>query len=205
MAPKRRSLRERDEHAIATTGPSEVLPGQTTIDLPDAPRVRSVTVQEVEVGLASRASSTSTPTPQRGTWGQRESARRLGIYFYPADFTAAKAAYLADWQAGGNADTFAAWIGAVLLDHAQLSPEQRADTALPARQGGGGSTRSFALPEHVHQSVCAAVVADQGVGRWVSASTWAGAALHTAVRVAQARAGGSLPAPPARLPNRLRG
>lgn len=196
MAPKRRSLRERDESAIA--GQPEVLAGQTAIDLPTPPD------SEAAPGVLSVGEMTPTdaPAPQRAPRG--EGARRLGIYFHPADFTAAKAAYLADWQNGGQADTFAAWIGGVLAGHAQLSPAQRARAALPPRRGGGGSTRSFALAPAVHDAVRAAVLADQEAGRWVSASTWAAAAIHAAVQAAEQRADGPLPAPPARLPNRLR-
>lgn len=198
MAPKRRSLRERDEHAIA--GPPPVLPGQTAIDLPGAPEGELVAVvgAPVEVALAS----TGAPARGRSLRGVGQSARRLGIYFHPADFTVAKAAYLADWQAGGNADTFAGWIAAVLLHHAQLPPAQRADLVRPVRDGGG-STRSFTLPGDVQDAVRAAVIADQGAGRWVSASTWAAVAIHAAVGAARRRGGGTLPRPPARLPNRL--
>lgn len=201
MAPKRRSLRERDERAIA--GPIEVLPGQTAIDLPEQPA--SQTPQALlgaSAAAVDPAALTGAPALQQVPRGRSEGARRLGIYFHPGDFTNAKAAYLADWQNGGAADTFAAWIAAVLVDHAQLDPAQRAGAALPPR-GGGGSTRSFALPQSVRDAVRAAVVADQGAERWVSASAWAGTAVHAAAQVARRRAGGPLPPPPERLPNRL--
>ena len=191
-APARRSLRERDQRAIDPAP----LPGQTAIDMPDA-QLAPVRPEPVA------AASTTAASPPRTPAGAGRDARRLGIYFHPADFTNAKAAYLAAWQAGGQADTFAVWIAAVLVDHAQLDPAQRAAFVLPVRSDGSGSTRSFALPQSVHDAVRAAVVADQDAGRWVSASTWAAVAVHAAVHVAEQRAGGPLPAPPARLPNRL--
>lgn len=197
MAPKRRSLRERDERAI--TGPPEVLAGQTAIDLPAPPDSEAAP----DALLGGEMTSTGSPTPQQARKGRGEGGRRLGIYFHPADFTAAKAAYLADWQAGGSADTFAGWIAAVLTGHAQLDPAQRAQAAVPARESGGGSTRSFALPQSVHDAVHAAVIADQSAGRWVSASAWAGAAIHVAVQAANERTGNLLPTPPHRLPNTL--
>ena len=193
-APARRSLRERDQRAIDPTP----LPGQTTIDMPDAPQPVPAQPQP------AAAPSTSTTAPSRASAGAGRDTRRLGIYFHPADFTNTKAAYLADWQAGGRAETFAAWIAAVLLNHAQLAPAQREAVTLPLRTGGAGSTRSFALPGSVHDAVRAAVIADQGAGRWVSASTWAAVALHAAVQTAEQRASGLLSAPPQRLPNRLK-
>ena len=195
-APARRSLRERDQHAIDPTP----LPGQTTIDMPDAPQPVPA---RPEPATAPTAALRAAASPTRTSASAGPGARRLGIYFHPADFTNAKAAYLADWQNGGAADTFAAWIAAVLVDHAQLTPAQRATTVLPARESGKGSTRSFALPEVVHQAVRAAVIADQDAGRWVSTSTWAGVAVHTAAQAAEQHAGGPLLAPPQRLPNRL--
>ena len=197
-APARRSLRERDQRAIDPA--STPLPGQTAIDMPDAPQPAPTQIEPAAPLVASTSSTRSTRTPA----GAGQPPRRLGIYFHPADFTHAKAAYLADWQNGGTADTFAKWIAAVLLDHAQLTPAQRAGLTLPERSDGAGSTRSFALPAAVHDAVRAAIVADQDAGRWVSASTWAAVAVHAAVHAAEQRAGGPLPAPPARLPNWLR-
>ena len=197
-APARRSLRERDQHAIAPTP----LPGQTAIDMPDTEAEPAQ--RQPEPAPAPSVAPRTAASPTRTAAVSGGTPRRLGIYFHPADFANAKAAYLADWQTGGTADTFAKWIGAVLLDHAQLTPAQRAEAALPARSGGDGSTRSFTLPGSVHDAVRAAVVADQGIGRWMTASTWAGVAVHTAVRAAEQRAGGLLVQPPRRLPNRLK-
>ena len=197
-APARRSLRERDQHAIEPTP----LPGQTTSDMPDTEAESAQ--RQPEPTPAPPVASMSSTASMRAPAGAGQDARRLGIYFHPADFTAAKAAYLTDWQNGGTADTFAKWIATVLVDHAKLDPAQRADVALPPRQGGGGSTRSFALPQAVYAAVRAAVIADQDVGRWVSVSTWAAAAVHTTTEAVRRHAGRALTRPPARLPNRLR-
>lgn len=194
MAPKRRSLRERDQRAIEPPP----LPDQTAIDMPGAPEPAA---PRSEVAVAPPMGTRIAASPAPGA--TRAGARRFGIYFYPAEFTAAKAAYLADWQNGGNAATFATWIGGVLVGHAQLDPAQRATTVLPVRTGGAGSTRSFTLPQHVHDAVRAAQIADQDAGRWVSTSTWAAAAIHAGVQAAEQRTDGHLSAPPTRLPNRL--
>ena len=117
-------------------------------------------------------------SPTRTAAAAGPGTRHLGICYHPADFTDAKSAHLAAWRAGGTADTFATWIAAVLVDHVQPDPAQRAAVTLPSHTGGGGSTRSSTLPGSVHEAVRAAVVVEQN-------------------------AGGTLPAPPARLPNRL--
>ena len=44
-----------------------------------------------------------TPTPSRGV------TSRLGVYLTADEFADAKAAYLADWTNGGQADTFGRW------------------------------------------------------------------------------------------------
>ena len=197
-APARRSLRERDQRAIDPTP----LPGQTAIDMPDTPGVEPAS-RHPRGAAAPPAAPTNSASTRRTAAAARSGARRLGIYFHPADFTNAKAAYLTAWQDGGDAETFAAWIAAVLTDHTQLTPAQRAAASLPKRAGRAGATRSFTLPQSVHDAVHAAVIADQDAGRWVSASTWAAVALHAAVQTAEQRAGGRLPTPPQRLPNRL--
>ena len=94
-APARRSLRERDQHAIDPTP----LPGQTTIDMPDAPQPVPA---RPEPATAPTAALRAAASPTRTSASAGPGARRLGIYFHPADFTNAKAAYLADWQSRRN-------------------------------------------------------------------------------------------------------
>lgn len=129
---------------------------------------------------------------------------RLGIYFHPEEFDRAKAAYLADWQHGGQADTFARWIAAAMDTHARRSTQERAVLAKPAnRDRGSGGTRSFTLPADSVGRMRAAIAEDQAVNRWPTDSGWCGDAVAAAVGLAEQRAGGQLPPAPPRLPNRL--
>lgn len=131
---------------------------------------------------------------------------RLGIYVTPEEYDAAKSAYLADWQHGGQADTLGKWISAALEAHAARSTAARARLA---RHGGRaenrtGASRSFAIPSDTGERMRAAINEDQAAGRWPSDSAWCGDAIAAAVDLAREQAGGELPQAPARLPNRLR-
>ncbi len=130
---------------------------------------------------------------------------RLSVYLDPAEFAGAKAAYLVDWNQGGQADTFAAWISAAIEQHAARTTGQRAP--LERRKDRAdtrtGMTRSFNIPEDVVTRMRAASTADQQAGRWLSDSAWCGDAIAAATEEARRKAGGTLPTPPPRLPNRL--
>lgn len=129
---------------------------------------------------------------------------RLGLYLTPAEFDDAKAAYLADWKNGGQADTFARWIAAAIDTYAQRTPKQRAGAKPRGRaEERTGSTRSFAIPTDTVARMRSAITADQHASRWPSDSAWCGEAIAAAVDQARRRGGGSLPTPPPRLPNRL--
>lgn len=129
---------------------------------------------------------------------------RLGLYLTPGEFNDAKAAYLADWTSGGEADTFARWIAAAIDTYARRTPEQRAGAKPRGRaEKRTGSSRSFAIPTDTVARMRAAITADQQAGRWPSDSAWCGEAIAAAVDQARNQAGGSLPTPPPRLPNRL--
>lgn len=186
MSP-RRSLKDRDADAIAGTPP------------PAAETSEKVT-QDPEPKKATTPPSKAQPNTKPGPTANV----RIGIYFHADDFTAAKAAYLADWNTGGQADTFAKWIGAAIETHAARTPAGRAKNTRPAHgQTGRGVTRSFDLPTDTTDRMKTAVIADQQAERWVSMSDWCGDAVHAAVQAARNANGGVLPTPPARLPNRL--
>lgn len=70
-----------------------------------------------------------------------------------AEFQEAKGAHLADWRAGGEADTFARWISDAGAAHAGRTPADRVSLALDATPGGVKVTRTFAVPADVVQ-VC---------------------------------------------------
>lgn len=104
----------------------------------------------------------------------------------------------------GEADTFARWIAAAIDTYARRTPEQRAGAKPRGRaEKRTGSSRSFAIPTDTVARMRAAITADQQAGRWPSDSAWCGEAIAAAVDQARNQAGGSLPTPPPRLPNRL--
>lgn len=144
-----------------------------------------------------------TPVPAPPEETEVQGAGRLGIYLTGAMFQDAKAAYLADWYNGGQADTFAAWIAAAVETHAARTPAQRADHQQTQRPRGGGVTRSFLVPAATLVALRAAIDADRAAGRWLSDSAWCAEALDLAITRARTHNGGTLPTPPARLPNRL--
>ena len=202
----RRSLRDRNAAAIAhdfyepVDAPAE--------QAPVAPATEPVEPAQ-QTGRKAAPQATGEKKAPAGEKKRAQTAPgdtdRLGIYLTPDEFNGARAAYLADWTNGGDADTFARWIAAALDAHAARTPKQR------AAQGGlrvrseerTGSTRSFNIPTVTMKRMRAAITADQQAGRWPSDSAWAAEAIGIAIDAARAGNGGALPTPPDRLPNRL--
>lgn len=154
----------------------------------------------------SAAASPVTPPATRKPQAKASTAGtvRVGIYFHPEEFDRAKAAYLADWQHGGQADTFARWIAAAMDSHARRTPQERAELAKPRPPGqGSGGSRSFSLPADSVTRMRAAIAADQAENRWPTDSGWCGEAINAAADLAERKSGGKLPPAPPRLPNRL--
>ena len=134
---------------------------------------------------------------------------RLGSYMLGSEYDAARAAFLADWQQGGSADTFTAWVAAALDAYASLSPAQRSERRTErafgtARSESGASTRSLDVDTAVVDRVRSAIIADNQAGDWPTESAWVADALRAAVEATLTRTQGQLPAPPTRLPGRLR-
>ena len=194
----RRSIRDRNSAAIA---PELIEP----VDVPAEQPPAVPTAAPAEVAPTAEASSKRQPaTPKKKQASAPGDTDRLGIYLTPTEFDDARAAYLADWSNGGEADTFGKWIAAAIEAYAARTPDQRA-TAQPRVRADErtGSTRSFAIPTDTVAQLRAAITADQRAGRWPSDSAWCGEAIARAVESARQANGGSLPIPPARLPNRL--
>ena len=151
----------------------------------------------------------STPsTPRRAaTKAPRKDAggtSRVGVYMTPAQFADAKAAYLADWNNGGEADTFSRWVGNAIDTYAARTPKQRSGAQPRGRSDHRtGSTRTFAVPIETVGRMRDAITADQQAGSWLSDSAWSGDAIAYSVEQARARNGGDLPEPPERLTHRL--
>lgn len=195
----RRSIRDRNSAAIA---PELIEP----VDVPAEQPPAVPTAAPAEVAPTAEAPSKRQPaTPKKKQASAPGDTDRLGIYLTPTEFDDARAAYLADWSNGGEADTFARWIAAALNDHAARTPKQRADRGgLRGRsEERTGSTRSFNIPTVTMKLMRAAITADQQAGRWPSDSAWAAEAIAIAVDGARQGNGGTLPTPPERLPNRL--
>lgn len=190
-APRRVSLGERNRAAIAAP-PAPQMP-----DLDKAPG-------GAEAPPAPVVKPARRPTPQPAKASETATVR-LGMYFHPEEFDRAKAAYLADWQHGGQADTFARWIAAAIDTHARRTPQQRAELAKAAtrRDRGRAGTRSFNLPADCVARMRAAILEDQAINRWPTDSAWCGDAVAVAAEEAERKAGGVLPPAPPRLPNRL--
>lgn len=148
--------------------------------------------------------TSSSATAPRKAVGAAADTARIGIYLTPAEFDNAKAAYLADWTNGGEADTFGRWIGAAIDTYAARTPKQRSGAQPRGRADERtGSTRSFLVPTEILERMRAAITADRSAGRWPSDSAWCGEAIAYSVEEARDRNGGDLPTPPPRLPNRL--
>lgn len=206
----RRSLRDRNRAAIALDPDTPDLEPTTeprSSAQPSAPRPDEETVPAPQKAPSATTKGGTTKKPaavrQAATAAASDTAR-IGIYLTPQAFDDAKAAYLADWTNGGEADTFARWIAAAIETYAARTPKQRA-TAQPRGRADErtGSTRSFAIPTDTVARMRAAINADQQAGRWPSDSAWCSEAIAAAVDAARTKNDGSLPTPPPRLPNRL--
>lgn len=186
----RRSIRDRNAAAIApmpaaAEPDAETQPATPTLEPPREP---------------------STTAPDRAATASTSDISRLGVYLTPADFNDAKAGYLVEWQHGGDCDTFARWISTVIENHADRTVAERAQLARPIGRAETrtGSSRTFNVSSSSLARMREAMNADQASGHFRSDSAWAVDAIVAAVRIARTKAGGELPEPPARLPNRLR-
>lgn len=191
-------------------GASPIAPPVPDQDLEDVPQAEPEESASAPVEPAAPVSAT-TPKSQATTRaaaprsGQSETAR-LGVYLPTEEFDDARAAYMADWNHGGTADTFASWLAGAVDEHARLSvKERKSRTQLRGRADErSGITRSFNVPAASVARMRAAITADrEEAGQFLSDSAWCREAIRNAVEKARTRNGGSLPTPPPRLPNRL--
>ncbi|MGA7205859.1 MAG: hypothetical protein WBX27_14640 [Specibacter sp.] len=198
---KRQSLRNRNKAAI-TTESLQVEQGEPAMPATEA---APAATEETKAPAPAPAPAKAPAKKQGHAPLEANEITRIGIYLTPEQFNGAKAAYLADWLNGGDSNTFARWIGEVISAHAQRTPQERLErSALRGRATERtGSSRSFNVPTEAAEKMREAVVADQRVGRWPSESAWCAEAMDLAIEAARERNGGSLPTPPARLPNRL--
>lgn len=185
MSPRRRSLHDLDDAAIADQR------GRPTDEQTPQPDSAAPPTS------AQRRSKTVPP--------DKTATQRVSIYLRDEEFEAAKAAYLADWRTGGQSDTFSRWVAAAVEQHAHVTPNRRAAATDQTQPGTTGTrqTRSFALPKTTVQTMETAIEADQALNRWQSNSEFCAVAVAVAVETARQRVGNPLPTPPSRLPKRL--
>lgn len=150
----------------------------------------------------SKPAREQSPTPPRGggeasTLTARE---RLGIRMPDEEWAAARSAYLSDWNAGGDADTFMIWISGVIDSYVR----RPASAAEPAMSGATWQTKTFLIPVDVLERLRNAVTERQTGGEMTSQNEMARRAIAAAVQVATEREGGTLPPVTGRLPNKLR-
>lgn len=196
-APKRRTLADRNNDAISREDKSAIKEAAPVAPVVQEPAM--LPTPEAKTEAPKRAKAVGRPA-------RTVDVTRVGIYLTPEQFINSKAAYLADWNNGGEANTFTNWIGEALTMHAKRSPKERQKNAVqrPARsEKRTGSSRSFNVPTEAVQKMRAAINEEHAIERWLSDSAWCGEALDAAIQAAQERNGGTLPTPPERLPNRL--
>lgn len=138
---------------------------------------------------------------------------RLALYWPTRDdYDEARSAYVAATDHGHPAPSFAAWIADVVRTHAALTPARRAAVAAEApppprspRGRAAGLSRTVVLDQadaDVPELIATASRADRAHGRAAGPSQFVAEAVRVAVAAARALTGGTLPPPPARLPNR---
>jgi hypothetical protein len=120
----RRSLRDRNRAAIALD------PDTPDLEPTAEPRSSAQPTATRPVEEPAHAPQKATSATEKGSTTKKPAAvrkaataaasdtARLGIYLTPQEFEDAKAAYLADWTNGGEADTFARWIAAAIETYA---------------------------------------------------------------------------------------
>ena len=124
----------------------------------------------------------------------------------------ARAAYVVAISHGHPAVSFAGWVADVVRAHAALTAPQRASVAAEApapprspRGSAAGLSRTVVLDQadaELPALIAAASRADRAHGRAAGPSQFVAEAIRVAVAAARQAAGGTLPPPPARLPNR---
>ncbi len=181
MTTRRPTLRDRNREAIATP--------PTPLQADDAETAASATPRKT---TAVRPGSTDKAV--------------LSITVRPEDLEGAKAAYMSDWAREGRYDGFPKWLGAAIREHARLTPAQRAaiEDRRPPKATSRGLKRAFQMDPGDVQLMRDSIRQDlEEEGHYYSEADWCGDALRAAISAARQRAGGTLPRPPARLPNRM--
>lgn len=190
--PRRKSLRDFDDQAIAVADPQAGPTAKPEV----AEGVPPASLKQQAARVAPRS-----PVHVRGA----SETTRSGIYFRPQTFEDARSAYLVDLDQPDAPDSIARWIDRSLRIHAARSIRDRAqlaDSLPPEGQEGSGFSRSFELSDDTIAARDAAIAADRRAGRATSRSQFASEAIRHAIEQARTRNGGVLPPAPTRLPNK---
>ena len=138
-----------------------------------------------------------------------EGITRTSYYFPDEEWEAARAAFLADWYAGGEAASIARWISDAMHAFARMSPSERdglipdAERRSPNGEARGGA-HTLSLDSDAIKAMKTAKTDDVAAGRKGDVdSAWVRGAIAVAVATARTREGGHLDPAPVRLPARL--
>lgn len=200
MPPKRRSIRDRDTETIDT---------ETTEVQAEAVAAQSVpATAPTTKDTAPSEDQADTAREHRRQRSALDDRINLGVYLTAETYDEMKAAYLADWSnRRGEADTLYQWVTNALSTHASLSSTSRVKRSTAGAKRATirtGNTKAFKVATDVYQRMQDAIAADESAGHWSSESAWSVDAITHAISAARAANGGTLPNPPARLPNRLK-
>lgn len=136
--------------------------------------------------------------------GQLSEKVPLTLYIPLRELKAAQSAYIADFQRGGPCETFAMWIEDVISVHAKRRLGQRVDEAQKL-----GPTKDVECVRAVNKigadamnTLRRSVAEEHKAGHYASDAVWVRTAFAQAV--SESKAHGPLPAPPPRLPRKLK-
>lgn len=156
-----------------------------------------------------RAAMAPRPEPERSepaTKGAPPAAagvsavRPLALRAPAHEWDEARAAYMSDWRAGGQADTFQRWLAGVIDSYVRRPIDH---TAVDPLEAVTDHPKTHKLPTDTLARLSAAVAARQAEGLPATQTEVVRRAMAAAVEVARTREGGHLPPVTGRLPNRL--
>ncbi len=194
--PRRASLRDRDNAAIATNR-----------NLP-APAPEGIDTHTDPAPTRRKTQPQTTPKQDAGpsTVSTGGGGARISLYLHPDTYRDTRAAYVVDFEQPNPASSYAEWIAAAVHAHADLQSEERAQlagTLADIDRAGVGIHRTVKVSEQIQTVMDDARRQDRLAGRVIGRSGFAYEAVLAAIDAARARVGGVLPEPPARLPKNL--
>lgn len=210
-AQRRRSLRDLDYDAMATTPPtpqtSPATPGGKEAAAAAAPARQPRAERPKPVAEPRRPASAAPASAAPAGAGpvRKASTSKMAIYLHRSTFDDAKSAYLVDLDLPDAEGSIARWISAAIERWAELTPAERRHRAgeLPEeRREGSGLSRTFDIGDNAIEATKQAMLDDRAQARvYESRSQFVTDAIRVAIEQSRDRVG-TLPPAPARLPNR---